>query len=91
MNEPNTTFPFRDVISGDIRGKSEAELLDLCGRPDGREGDLRVYRFGRDVPPGTLGDPRSVVVQIWMVDGRVGHAWLHLHFADSLDYHEVLW
>ena len=91
MNEHDTTFPFREVLSGGIRGKTEADLLDMCGAPDIVEGDLFIYRFGKDVPPGTMGDPEQVVIQILMDDGRVGHAWLYLKFSDHLNYQEVLW
>lgn len=91
MQEPDTIFPFRDVLSGVIRGKTEAELLELCGKPHAAEGDLRIYRFDQNLPPGTLGSPELVVIQIWLVDGCVGHAWIHLKFEDGLDYQEVLW
>lgn len=91
MNDPNTIFPFRDVLSGTIRGKSRQDLLDLCGRPHAVEGDLCVYRFDQNVPAGTLGEPRQVVIQVLLVDDCVAHAWIHLVFDDHLDYQEVLW
>ena len=91
MQEPDTIFPFRDVLSGVIQGKTEAELLELCGKPHVVEGDLRIYRFDQNVPPGTMGNPERVVIQILMYDGLVGHAWLYLKFEDNLDYQEVLW
>lgn len=91
MNEHDTTFPFREVLSGVIRGKTEADLLDMCGKPNTVEGNLRIYRFGKDVPQGTMGNPEQVVIQFLMDDGCVGHAWLYLKFSDHFDYQEVLW
>lgn len=91
MNDPNTIFPFRAVLSGGVRGWSKEDFLNLCGRPHEVEGDLYIYRFDQDVPAGTIGEPDAVVIQILLVDDCVGHAWLRLRFADNLDYQEVLW
>ena len=91
MQEPETIFPWRAVLSGGIRGKNEAELHELCGEPHVAEGDLRIYRFDQDVPVGTLGDPEQVIIQLWLTDGRADHASIYLKFSDDLDYHEVLW
>lgn len=90
MQEP-TTFPWPEVLSGEIRGRTEADLADMCGKPHEVAGDIRIYRFGQDVPEGTLGDPRSVTVQLWLDEGAVAHAWLRLVFAEDLDYQEILW
>ena len=83
-------FPFRPLLAGELRGMSPDELDDLAGAPDERVGDVWVYKMGRDVPQGTLGDPRSVEVQLWFDAERLAHAWLRLVFADGLDYQEVL-
>jgi hypothetical protein len=69
---------------------SVEEMTELAGAPDDLNGDIWVYRMGRDVPEGTLGDPRSVEVQVWFDERRLAHAWLRLVFADGLDYQEVL-
>jgi len=87
-----TTFPWRELLAGDLRGASEADLRARCGEPDTVEGDLRIYRVG----PGGLGasvvsDPRLAVAQFWMVEGVAANAALHLEFADGLKYDEVLW
>jgi hypothetical protein len=73
-----------------MRGMTADSIEELAGSPDDRNGDIWVYRMGRDVPAGTLGDPRSVEVQIWFEEEAVAHAWLRLVFADGLDYQEVL-
>ena len=83
-------FPFRPLLAGELRGMSSNDILDLAGPPDDRNGEVWVYRMGRDVPEGTLGDPRSVEVQVWFDESRLAHAWLRLVFADGLDYQEVL-
>lgn len=83
-------FPFRPLLAGELRGMSVEEMTELAGSPDDLNGDIWVYRMGRDVPEGTLGDPRSVEVQVWFDEQRLAHAWLRLVFADGLDYQEVL-
>lgn len=92
MAEPTHPFPFRSALAGELRGCTEAEVLDACGQPTQRDGD--AWKWLRDagdgVPPGTLGDPKSVEMQFLFVDGHVAHAWIRLLFADGLDYQEVL-
>ena len=83
-------FPFRPLLAGELRGMSTTDVTDLAGTPDDRSGDIWVYRMGRDVPDGTLGDPRSVEVQMWFDHNALAHAWLRLVFTDGLDYQEVL-
>ena len=83
-------FPFRPLLAGEMRGLAPESVEELAGSPDGRGGDMWVYRMGRAGPGGTLGDPRSVEVQLWFAEGAVAHAWLRLVFADGLDYQEVL-
>ncbi|MCI0339796.1 MAG: hypothetical protein L0216_01385 [Planctomycetales bacterium] len=83
-------FPFRPLLAGELRGLNEDSVREIAGEPDTRSGDVWVYRMGRDVPEGTLGDPRSVEVQLWFESRSLSHAWLRLVFADGLDYQEVL-
>ena len=95
MSQDTRPFPFRAVIDGTVRGWAAGKLLNAAGKPDARENDIWVYRMGRDVSEGTLGDPREVVVTFWLgMDGedvfRVQHAHLLLVFADRLEYSEVV-
>lgn len=86
-----TTFPWRELLAGDLRYLPEGDLMALCGEPYTVEGDLRIYRIG----PGGLGsavsDPRLAEVQFWMVEGIAANAALHLEFQDGLKFDEVLW
>ena len=89
-------FPMREVLAGELRGKSEAEVVEFCGPPHGRIGaSVLVYEFkGEEIPPGSLGSPDTVNVQLLLggddFSERVEHVWLRMGYADGLDYQEVI-
>lgn len=90
MSERTKPFPFRPLLAGELRGKSPADVLTLCGDPNETKDDIWVWMMRRDTPANGLGDPRSVEVQLWFSDDCVEHAWLRLVFADGVDYQEIL-
>lgn len=90
-NETAKPFPFRALLDGTMRGQSMVEIAIQAGDPDEKSGEIWTWRYGRDVPAGTLGDPRTVVVTLWGEAGRAAHAHLHLGFPDGLGYDEVVW
>ena len=75
---------------GELRGKTTFEIIERAGQPENKNGEVWIYRMKRDVPEGNLGNPRLVEIQLWFANDRLAHAWLHLVFADGLDYQEVV-
>ncbi len=91
MSMNTRPFPFRPVLAGELRGVTTEDLIEQAGPPDDRNGEVWIYRFGREQNLDVLSDPRTVVVQFWIVEGLVANCHLHLHFADGMKYDEIIW
>jgi len=84
------TFPYRELLKGDLRSLPMEELRARCGTPADETDWVWVYRFEGGGTP-LSADPRKVIVQFLIEEGRAAHAHMHLFFADGLDYQEIVW
>ncbi len=83
-----STFPFRELLAGDLRSLPVEELQARCGEPADRTDCVWVYRLEGQGGPG---DPQKAVVQFLIEEGRAAHAHLYLDFTGGFDYQEILW
>ena len=84
-------FPWRALLSGELRGKALEDLAIMVREPDAKDGEIWQWRYVRCVPEGVLGDPHTAIVTLWGDAGLAAHAHLYMEFPDGLKWTEVLW